>query len=106
MRNVLADMALEVEVVIALALRLAQAFDVHLQRFSAALRETDALQSRALTHDLVLAEQAALLLQHAPESNAQAFCASRLGGKWGGGFGTLPHTADFDTLLNRTLQTP
>lgn len=80
-------------------------FDAHLQRFSAALRNAENLQSRArlLTHDLVLAVQAALLLQHAPESIAQAFCSSRLGGEWGGAFGTLPHTTDFATLLDRAL---
>ncbi len=83
-------------------------FDAHLQRLSTAMRSTQDLQSRArsLTHDLVLAMQAALLLQHAPEPIAQAFCATRLGREWGGGFGTLPHTTDFDTLLNRALQTP
>jgi len=82
-------------------------FDAHLQRFSAALRDTDAQQSRAraLTHDLVLAVQAALLLRHAPEPIAQAFCASRLGGEWGGGFGTLSKATDFDLLLSRALQT-
>jgi putative acyl-CoA dehydrogenase len=81
-------------------------FDAHLLRLSAVMRGTEDLQSRArsLTHDLVLAVQAALLLQHAPEPIAQAFCASRLGREWGGGFGTLPHTTDFDTLLNRALQ--
>ncbi len=81
-------------------------FDAHLLRLSANMRSTEDLQSRArsLTHDLVLAVQAALLLQHAPEPIAQAFCASRLGREWGGGFGTLPHTTDFDTLLNRALQ--
>lgn len=81
-------------------------FDAHLQRFSAALRDTDAQQSRAraLTHDLVLALQAALLLRHAPEPIAQAFCASRLGGEWGGGFGTLSKATDFDLLLSRALQ--
>ncbi len=82
-------------------------FDAHLQRFSAALRDTDAQQSRAraLTHDLVLAVQAALLLRHAPEPIAQAFCASRLGGEWGGGFGALRKATDFDLLLSRALQT-
>ncbi|MGC8702486.1 MAG: isovaleryl-CoA dehydrogenase [Thiomonas sp.] len=82
-------------------------FDAHVQHLSTALRNPDDVQSRAraLTHDLVLAVQAALLLQHAPASIAQAFCASRLGGQWGGGFGTLPQTTDFDTLLGRALQT-
>ncbi|WP_449370341.1 acyl-CoA dehydrogenase family protein, partial [Thiomonas sp.] len=83
-------------------------FDAHLQRFTAALRDAQALpfRARALTHDLVLAVQSALLLRHAPEPIAQAFCASRLGGEWGGGFGTLPRTTDFDLLLDRALQMP
>ena len=80
-------------------------FDAHLHRLSAALREgqTQPGQARAFAHDLVLAVQAALLLRHAPEPVAQAFCASRLGGEWGGGFGTLSPTADFDTVLGRAL---
>ena len=80
-------------------------FDAHVQRLGATLRRGDAApaEARALTHAIVLAVQAALLLQQAPEAVAQAFCASRLGGAWGGGFGTLPQTTDFDTLLRRAL---
>ncbi|WP_298292367.1 isovaleryl-CoA dehydrogenase [Thiomonas sp.] len=78
-------------------------FDAHVQRLAAALRDPDALQARArtLTHDLVLAVQAALLLRHAPEPVAQAFCTSRLGGQWGGGLGTLAPSTDVDILLRR-----
>lgn len=81
-------------------------FDAHLQRLSAALRGAADLSAdaRSLTHAIVLVAQAALLLRHAPEPIADAFCASRLGGEWGGGFGTLRHTADFDLLLSRALQ--
>ena len=39
----------------------------------------DEAQARALTRDLVLALQAALLVKHAPPAVADAFCASRLG---------------------------
>lgn len=80
-------------------------FDRHVRGLQQALRAPDAAQSaaRRITQDIVLAVQAALLLQHGPASVAEAFCASRLGGEWGCTFGTLPSGADFDTLLGRAL---
>ena len=45
--------------------------------------------------------QAALLVQHAPGPVADAFCASRLGDRWTGSFGTLPAETDFDSILDR-----
>ena len=44
----------------------------------AAPERNDEAQARALTRDLVLALQAALLIKHAPPAVADAFCASRL----------------------------
>lgn len=81
-------------------------FDRHVRGLQQALRAPDAAQSaaRRITQDIVLAVQAALLLQHGPASVAEAFCVSRLGGEWGCTFGTLPSGADFDTLLGRALQ--
>ena len=34
---------------------------------------------------------------------ADAFCASRLDGDWGGAFGTLPAGTDFETIITRSL---
>ncbi|MCW5691376.1 MAG: isovaleryl-CoA dehydrogenase [Pseudolabrys sp.] len=58
-------------------------------------------QARALTRDLVLALQAALLIKHAPPYVADAFCASRLSSEGGGAFGTLPRGADARAIAAR-----
>jgi putative acyl-CoA dehydrogenase len=59
-------------------------------------------RSRELTQGIALAMQGALLLRHAPDFVADAFCASRLtANHWGAAFGTLPATADFTAILCR-----
>jgi putative acyl-CoA dehydrogenase len=59
-------------------------------------------QARALTRDLVLALQAALLVRHAPAAVSDAFCASRLTGEGGGGaFGLLPRGVDARAMVER-----
>lgn len=70
------------------------------RQFSQPERET---QARRLTQSLTLAMQASLLLQHAPEAVADAFCRSRLAGDWGDSFGTLPANTDFALLIGRAL---
>ncbi|KAB7610540.1 isovaleryl-CoA dehydrogenase [Verminephrobacter eiseniae] len=60
-------------------------------------------QARRLAQDMALAVQAALLYRSAPASVFGAFCASRLGGDWGYGFGTLGAGIDFEGLLARAL---
>lgn len=45
--------------------------------------------ARYLVTRIALAVQAALLVEHAPTEVAEAFISSRLGDKWGPGFGTL-----------------
>jgi putative acyl-CoA dehydrogenase len=51
-------------------------------------------EARRLVERLVLAIQGGLLIRHAANTVADAFCASRLAGDWGGAFGTLPVGAD------------
>ncbi len=51
-------------------------------------------EARRLVERLVLAIQGALLIRNANDGVADAFCASRLAGDWGGAFGTLPNTID------------
>jgi len=82
--------------------------DARLKTFADALlkrlagpERNDEAQARALTRDLVLALQAALLLRHAPPAVSDAFCASRLGGERGGAFGTLPRGADTRAIAER-----
>ncbi|WP_374512539.1 isovaleryl-CoA dehydrogenase [Niveibacterium sp.] len=67
--------------------------------------ELDPTGARRLAQDIVLALQAALLLQHAPDGIAQVFCRSRLAGDWGYSFGTLPTGCDVESLIQRALQT-
>ncbi|KQZ00744.1 DNA alkylation response protein [Pseudolabrys sp. Root1462] len=86
---------------------LAGAGDPRLENFVASLEKrlggaerNDEAQARALTRDLVLALQAALLIRHAPAYVADAFCASRLTGAVGA-FGTLPPAADARAIVAR-----
>lgn len=58
-------------------------------------------RARRLTQNLTLALQASLLLQHAPDYVADAFCRSRLAQDWGYNFGTLPANVDFAGILER-----
>jgi putative acyl-CoA dehydrogenase len=57
--------------------------------------------ARRLAERLALVLQGALLVRHAPPEVADAFCASRLGGDWGPTFGTLPHTLDLASVVER-----
>jgi putative acyl-CoA dehydrogenase len=59
--------------------------------------------ARRLVEQMALTLQASLLVRHAPAAVADAFCATRLGGDWGYAFGTLPDSADLDTILARAL---
>jgi putative acyl-CoA dehydrogenase len=60
----------------------------------------DEAQARALTRDLVLALQAALLIKYAPPAVADAFCASRLAGD-SSAFGLLPRGIDLRAIVER-----
>ncbi|CAN5886697.1 acyl-CoA dehydrogenase family protein [soil metagenome] len=60
-------------------------------------------EARRLAQDVALAVQGALLAQTAPPAVVGAFCASRLGGDWGQGFGTLGTGTDFDSILQRAM---
>jgi putative acyl-CoA dehydrogenase len=66
----------------------------------AAAERNDESQARALTRDLVLALQAALLVKHAPVAVADAFCASRLKGEQAA-FGLLPRGLDLRAIVER-----
>lgn len=57
--------------------------------------------ARSLTERMALALQGALLVRHAPEAVADAFCASRLASRWSGAYGTLPPEVDFDAVIER-----
>jgi putative acyl-CoA dehydrogenase len=59
-------------------------------------------RARRTAERLALALQAGLLVRFAPAPVADAFCASRLGGEGGQGFGTLPPGCDLEAILERS----
>jgi putative acyl-CoA dehydrogenase len=67
------------------------------------LGDLDDIQYRArrLVEAMALCIQGALLVRHGDQAVADAFCASRLAGDWGGAFGTLPRGVDTDRILAR-----
>ena len=80
--------------------------DAHLERLrSAAAPEEPQFEARRLVEELALALQASLLVRHAPEPVADAFCAGRLG-EGGRVYGTLPSGVDAEFIVRRALATP
>ncbi len=67
------------------------------------LADLDGIEARArrLVERMAVVLQGSLLVRWAPSEVADAFCASRLGGDWGTAFGTLPHTLDLATVVDR-----
>jgi putative acyl-CoA dehydrogenase len=72
------------------------------KRLHAELGDPDQLPFRArrIAGLLALCLQGSLLLRHAPEGVADAFCASRLRGN-GGVLGMLPATATVGAIVDR-----
>ena len=109
--DVLRAMAREEEAAPALLAEIDAARGGHpaLDRAADALRDDlsrpEAFESgaRALTERMALALQASLLVRHAPQAVADAFCAARLGDRWTGAYGTLPPAADTEAILARAL---
>ncbi|MFD5228804.1 acyl-CoA dehydrogenase family protein [Streptomyces qaidamensis] len=58
-------------------------------------------RARRLAERLALVLQGSLLVRFAPPQVADAFCAGRLGGDGGAAFGTLPHTLDLASVVER-----
>ncbi|MDN3292455.1 acyl-CoA dehydrogenase family protein [Streptomyces ficellus] len=69
----------------------------------AELADLDGIEARArrLVERMALVLQGSLLVRWAPAAVADAFCASRLGGDRGSAFGTLPHTLDLASVVER-----
>ncbi|MEU5276246.1 acyl-CoA dehydrogenase family protein [Streptomyces asoensis] len=67
------------------------------------LADLDGVEARArrLAERFALVLQGALLVRFAPPEVADAFCASRLGGDGGSTFGTLPHSLDLASVVER-----
>jgi putative acyl-CoA dehydrogenase len=67
------------------------------------LADLDGIEARArrLVERMALVLQGSLLVRWAPPEVADAFCASRLGGDRGATFGTLPHSLDLTSIVER-----
>ncbi len=65
--------------------------------------ETIQYRGRQVAEDISLALQGSLLVRHGHPAVAEAFLASRLGGQWGGAFGTLPTGLDLAPIIERAL---
>ncbi|WP_369213877.1 acyl-CoA dehydrogenase family protein [Streptomyces flavofungini] len=63
-------------------------------------------RARRLVERMALVLQGSLLVRYAPPEVSDAFCASRLGGDWGAAFGTLPHTLDLASVVERAAARP
>jgi putative acyl-CoA dehydrogenase len=59
--------------------------------------------ARRLAARMAVCLQASLLVRYSTPEVADAFVASRLGGDWGGVFGTLPRTTPFTSIVDRIL---
>ena len=83
-------------------------YDAALTRLTAELAAPDQLPLRArrIAGQLALCLQASLLLRHAPAAVADAFCATRLAGDWGGVLGTLPAGVRVRELVDRAAVVP
>jgi putative acyl-CoA dehydrogenase len=83
-------------------------FDGAVTTLHAELGDPDGLPFRArrIAGLLALCLQGSLLLRHAPEPVADAFCASRLGGSAGGVLGMLPAATAVDKIVDRASVVP
>ncbi|HYB35978.1 MAG TPA: acyl-CoA dehydrogenase family protein [Mycobacterium sp.] len=79
--------------------------DAHVERLNAQFDdlETIAYRARKVAEDICLALQGSLLVRHGHPAVAEAFLATRVGGQWGGAFGTMPAGLDLAPILERAL---
>jgi putative acyl-CoA dehydrogenase len=77
----------------------------HVAGLRAQIGDVETLQHRArkVAEDVSLAVQGALLVRHGHPAVAEAFLATRIGGRWGGAYGTLPAGLDLAPILERVL---
>jgi putative acyl-CoA dehydrogenase len=76
--------------------------DEAIDRLKSALTDQDGIETRArkIVERMMLVLQGALLVRHAPDAVADAFCRSRLSGDWGHAYGTLPKDVEFRTIID------
>ncbi len=78
-------------------------FDAYLGALKGELSDLTEIEARArrVVERMALALQGSLLVRYSPPAVADAFCASRLAGEWGGAFGSLPSGVDFAAIIAR-----
>jgi putative acyl-CoA dehydrogenase len=79
--------------------------DTHIESLRAQLADLESVQYRArkTAEDICLALQGSLLVRHGHPAVAEAFLATRLGGQWGGAFGTMPTGLDLAPIIERVM---
>ncbi|OBI45842.1 DNA alkylation response protein [Mycobacterium kyorinense] len=79
--------------------------DAHIERLKPQLSDLETIQYRArkIAEDICLALQGSLLVRHGHPAVAEAFLATRLGGQWGGAYGTMPTGLDLAPILERAM---
>jgi putative acyl-CoA dehydrogenase len=79
--------------------------DAHVDQLRQQLADLDTIgyRARKVAEDICLALQGSLLVRHGHPAVAEAFLATRLGGQWGGAFGTMPTGLDLAPILERAL---
>ena len=80
-------------------------YDAALIRLRESFRDRATLegQAREIVEEMAVLGSAALLLRHAPDFVADAYCASRLGGQGGGTYGVLPEGVDVRAIIERAM---
>ncbi|MBJ7383222.1 MAG: acyl-CoA dehydrogenase family protein [Mycolicibacterium sp.] len=83
-------------------------YDAHVTALRQTLGSADDVatiqyRARKVAEDIALALQGSLMIRHGHPAVAEAFLASRLGGQWGGAFGTLPTGLDLTPIIERAL---
>ena len=81
--------------------------DAYVDGVRAGIEDLCGIEARArrIVEGMALALQGSLLVRYGDEAVADAFCASRLDGDWGGAFGTLPKGTEFARIVERHAPT-
>jgi putative acyl-CoA dehydrogenase len=82
--------------------------DAHVGALESVLKDhadiaTIQYRARKVAEDISLALQGSLLVRHGHPAVAEAFLATRMGGQWGGAFGTMPTGLDLAPILERAM---
>jgi putative acyl-CoA dehydrogenase len=82
--------------------------DAHIARVKRELSDFEQIETRArrVVEAMALALEGSLLVRHAPDEVADAFCGSRLGGDGGLEYGTLPAGTAFASIIERHRPQP